>query len=819
MQLVTGESALIDESLSPYEALRVALDLTGERGHGASSVVVDERGVVLTHPDYVDRMGAASVMAGAWAFCRRPSAEAFGLPSGTDWVRSHWPHLMFEAGSPYLPRPHLNDQVYIQRFGEACSLPLAPVPCASPVAWNNQGSRICVMEIRLGHLTDNTPMAGYVLWEYELVLGRRRMVADFPAGAKLGFAQLSYSADDSWIHVCDWMQGRNILIRVSDGLRLTLPFVSLAANWNPCNGPSAMIVMTPDAAAARLVIADFDLETGALERRSDFAAPAGVPLGVRELSMSADGRRALVTAPVGVSGLDQAARGGVQVAAVIDVDDGSVEPILPVRFRTPFAQRRHTSPRWCDALSPGNCGSVKVADQLLQGASSGRCAADDAAVARDFAARWLEILEETTAAWDTGRMPSDRFADEYVQYALGCYELDADATRSAVSALHARARTDPMAREVARVIGSHRSSGWRPMTCLPRPAPQTHPALTEDHPAPTPAVPAEDELTAHLDRLIAAETTGAAKSAGQALHRAIAAAGAGNDPWQLLARASAGALAGARYSFTAKLGLAAVAWHAIYRPELAASGLPRPSPAELLPIALDCFEACTHLPERTIIAAGPESIFDAQDARSYCQQALSGLPVRDYLASTPRAVPAPSRTDERAPDPADDHPAKTATTPAVARKRVFISYVREDSDIVDRLAAGLRAESFDVWLDRTHLLAGMRWQSVIRQAILSGDSFIACFSPRYVSKNSTFMNEELNIAIDRLRTMHRSRRWFFPVMLEKCQIPDYPIGPGETLASLHYLDFSRNWTSAMKSLVTALTASELTTAHDRSAKG
>ena len=66
------------------------------------------------------------------------------------------------------------------------------------------------------------------------------------------------------------------------------------------------------------------------------------------------------------------------------------------------------------------------------------------------------------------------------------------------------------------------------------------------------------------------------------------------------------------------------------------------------------------------------------------------------------------------------------------------------------------------------------------------------------------MNEELNIAIDRLRMMHRSRQWFFPVMLEECDIPDYQIGPGETLDSLQYLDFSRDWDTAVKKLVAAL---------------
>lgn len=807
MQLVVGESALIDESLSPYEALRVAFELADERGCEAPTVVVDERGATLTHPDYVDRMGVAHLRAGAWAFCRRPSAEAFGLPSGTGWVRDHAFHLMFESGSPYLSRPHLHDQVYVQRFGDAFPLPLVPVSCAGAVAWSNRGSHLGVLEVRLGHVADDTLMAGYVLWEYELVLGRRRMVADFPASALLDSPQISYSSDDSWIHLCDWLQGRNFIIRVCDGLVVTLPFRSVAANWNPRNGPSAMIVMTPDDVTGRLVVSDFDLATGDLERRSDVDAPTGLPLAVRELSMAADGCLALVTAPVGVSGIDQAARGGVQVAAVIDIDDGSIEPVLPVGFRTRFAQRRHIGPRWCEERSLDGRGSVVVADRFMQAASSARCAPDSPEMTKDLVARWLEILEEIAAAWDAGRMPPDRFAGEYAQFAVSCYQLDAEATEPVVAMIHHRARTDPMAREVLRAIGDNRGSGRRPLVALPRPAPMTarHGEPRQTGAAARAVAPGEIVLSPHLDRLNAVETIAAAQAAGHALSSVLAEAGGGNDPWNVLAEVSADAMARASYSFTAKLGLAVVFWHTMFRPELAISGLPQVTSSALLPIALDCFEACTHLPERAIVAADTQEIFDVQDVRNRCQQVLAGLPVREYLAATSRARRTTGAGDGRALNPALNQGTGAAMPALAKKKRVFISYVHEDSDAVDRLAAGLRAGGFDVWLDRTHLQAGTRWKSVIRKAILSGDSFIACFSPRYLSKNETFMNEELNIAVDRLRMMHRSRQWFFPVMLEACEIPDYEIGPGETLASLQYLDLAQNWDSAIKNLITALT--------------
>jgi hypothetical protein len=468
MQLVVGESVLIDETLSEYESLRVFFEVAGERGHSAPSIVVDERGAAVTHPDYVDRMGVAHLKAGAWAFCRRPAAEALGLPSGTDWIRDHCFHLMFTEGSPYLSRPYLHDQPYIQRFGDERPLPLAPICTAGPVAWNNEGSRICVMEERLGHVADNTGMAGHVLWEYQTHLGRRRRVAGFPASMKLAFNELSYSADDRWIHLCEGALGRNYLIRVADGLVVTLPFTFAAAAWNPRNGPSAMIVMIPDPDSGRLVIYDYDLAANVLEHRSDLESPTGLLLRVRELSMSADGRTALVSAPVGASGIEQGARGGVHVAAVIDIDDGSIEPVLPVRFRTRSAQRRHTSPRWCEERSKEGQASLVVAEQLLQHASVTTCDPDSPAIEQDLVGRWAKAIDGITTAWSRGRAPRTRFADECLQYALGCYQLDKKAAEATVSGLRQVAKRDPFARTVIRSVEVYRDRDWHPSAPLAR---------------------------------------------------------------------------------------------------------------------------------------------------------------------------------------------------------------------------------------------------------------------------------------------------------------------------------------------------------------
>jgi SpoVK/Ycf46/Vps4 family AAA+-type ATPase len=142
--------------------------------------------------------------------------------------------------------------------------------------------------------------------------------------------------------------------------------------------------------------------------------------------------------------------------------------------------------------------------------------------------------------------------------------------------------------------------------------------------------------------------------------------------------------------------------------------------------------------------------------------------------------------------------------PHAMNKKVFVSYVREDSAKVDRIAQTLRVYGIDPWLDRTHIAPGERWQRAIRNAIRDGHYFLACFSPAYAERDSTYMNEELRIAVEQLRLMPVTRRWFIPVMLESCRIPDFPIDAIDTLNSFQYIDFSNDWGAAMKRLIDAI---------------
>jgi len=131
---------------------------------------------------------------------------------------------------------------------------------------------------------------------------------------------------------------------------------------------------------------------------------------------------------------------------------------------------------------------------------------------------------------------------------------------------------------------------------------------------------------------------------------------------------------------------------------------------------------------------------------------------------------------------------------------VFISYVWENSEIVDRLVRELRSNNIVVWLDRDNIFPGQRWRDVIRKAISNGAYFIACFSKEYNSRERTHMNEELTLAIDELRARRSESSWFIPVLINQTEIPDIRISSTETLRDIHCLPLYDDWQTSIDKL-------------------
>jgi hypothetical protein len=135
---------------------------------------------------------------------------------------------------------------------------------------------------------------------------------------------------------------------------------------------------------------------------------------------------------------------------------------------------------------------------------------------------------------------------------------------------------------------------------------------------------------------------------------------------------------------------------------------------------------------------------------------------------------------------------------------VFISYVREDASLVDQLADQLRTAGIGVWVDRTSIRLGQRWDVSIRQAIRSGEYFIACFSFNSIEKTRSGMNEELLLAIDELRLRPLNHIWFIPVLLSDCNVPEFNIGGGATLQNIQYISLHQNWKTGIENILNVI---------------
>lgn len=126
---------------------------------------------------------------------------------------------------------------------------------------------------------------------------------------------------------------------------------------------------------------------------------------------------------------------------------------------------------------------------------------------------------------------------------------------------------------------------------------------------------------------------------------------------------------------------------------------------------------------------------------------------------------------------------------SAVEKHVFISYVREDSDHADVLCQMLSAAAIPFWRDKDSLAPGASWKSEIRRAIQSGSLvFLACFSTRSTAKDSSYMNEEMSLAVEEFRRRPPGRTWLIPVRFDDCEVPEWELDNRRTLHDLNWSD-------------------------------
>ena len=135
------------------------------------------------------------------------------------------------------------------------------------------------------------------------------------------------------------------------------------------------------------------------------------------------------------------------------------------------------------------------------------------------------------------------------------------------------------------------------------------------------------------------------------------------------------------------------------------------------------------------------------------------------------------------------------------RPSVFIAYVAEDLAPARRLAETLASEGCSPWLDKDRLLPGQNWPRAIERAIEVSGAFVACFSPRSVSKYGQFQSE-LRFAMDcaRKRPLEESAdsAFLIPVRLEECPVPK------RISDHVQYVDLFPDWDKGARRVARAI---------------
>ena len=105
------------------------------------------------------------------------------------------------------------------------------------------------------------------------------------------------------------------------------------------------------------------------------------------------------------------------------------------------------------------------------------------------------------------------------------------------------------------------------------------------------------------------------------------------------------------------------------------------------------------------------------------------------------------------------------------KRKVFISYAREDQMQAEKIYQYLSDADFDPWMDVHDIVSGDDWLKSITRAIKQSDYFLVCLSHNSVNKPGV-LQEELDIALEICKKIPDPEIFLIPVRLEECKMPE-----------------------------------------------
>ena len=120
--------------------------------------------------------------------------------------------------------------------------------------------------------------------------------------------------------------------------------------------------------------------------------------------------------------------------------------------------------------------------------------------------------------------------------------------------------------------------------------------------------------------------------------------------------------------------------------------------------------------------------------------------------------------------------------------KYFLSYAREDSEFVLKLAKELRVVGAKLWLDQLDILGGERWDRAVEGALESCQGMIAVLSPESLASNNVM--DEVSYALE-------EGKLIVPILLRSCVIPF-------RLRRVQHIDFTASYEMGFSQLLRAL---------------
>jgi hypothetical protein len=125
---------------------------------------------------------------------------------------------------------------------------------------------------------------------------------------------------------------------------------------------------------------------------------------------------------------------------------------------------------------------------------------------------------------------------------------------------------------------------------------------------------------------------------------------------------------------------------------------------------------------------------------------------------------------------------------SVEEIKYFLSYTRQDSAFVLKLATELREAGVNLWLDKLDIVGGQRWDRAVEAALETCQGMIAVLSPQALASHNVM--DEVSYALEKEKLV-------VPILFRYCDIPF-------RLRRVQHIDFTTGYEMGFSQLLRAL---------------